>query len=252
MPEVTEILQTREWALVASINGGEIPAKHRVIPNPEVSVNPPEFNKKIFDAGLRTQPYDKGFDRFVGKFDPEAPLSAVIAIEKGAHFDHGAALYFTQEKRRCLLLDTLYGLTDDEALWYTLQSWAKFQPRLLKPRREPGTLYYPAEYTHVFQKYWEYLNVPLSHPDCSESDFTKAAMHEFASSLSTMDLRSFEPKVDVEASDKSCRIAHDAATSRLCPVQDAIDYWNSGSGQVEAVTGQGGLALDQDSHNVGT
>jgi hypothetical protein len=79
---------------------------------------------------------------------------------------------------------------------------------------------------------------------------TVRKFQEFASALSTMDLSLFEPKVDAEASDKSCRIAHDAATSRLCPVQDAIDYWNSGSSQVEAVTDQGGSALGQDGHNV--
>jgi hypothetical protein len=70
-------------------------------------------------------------------------------------------------------------------------------------------------------------------------------MHEFASALSSMDLSHFAPEVDVEAPDKSCRIAHDAAVSRLCPVQDAIDYWNPGSGQVEDATVQGGSAPDQ-------
>jgi hypothetical protein len=45
--------------------GGEIPAKHRVIRSPNVSANPLAWNKEIFDAGLATQPYDKGFDRFV-------------------------------------------------------------------------------------------------------------------------------------------------------------------------------------------
>jgi hypothetical protein len=120
----------------------------------------------------------------------------------------------------------------------------------MKPRREPGQIFFPAQYTHVFQKYWHCLNDPLSHQDCSESDFTKAAMHEFASALSTMDLSSFEPQVDAEASDKSCRIASDAAISRLCPIQDAIDYWNPGMGHVEAVTGQGGSALDQGGHNL--
>jgi hypothetical protein len=201
------------------------------------------------EQGLATQPYDKGLDRFVGKFDPSQPISTVIAIEPGCHFDHGTAIYFTQEKRRCLLLDTLYGLSDDEALWYTLQALAKFQPRLASSRTEPGQLYNPAAYTHVFLKYWDYLNDPVQHPQCDESDFTKDAMHEFAAALSSMNLSSFEPQVDSEASDKSYRIAHNAAVFRLCPVQDAIDYWGS---QEEAATGSGGSAPGQDSGNVDT
>jgi hypothetical protein len=74
-------------------------------------------------------------------------------------------------------------------------------------------------------------------------------MTEFAAALSSMNLSSFEPQVDAEASDKSCRIAHNAAVSRLCPIQDAIDYWG---GQEVAVTGSGGSAPGQDSHNVDT
>jgi hypothetical protein len=100
-----------------------------VIRNPAITVDLPVWNKEIFYAGLRTQNCDKGLDRFIGKFDPSVPISAVIVIEPGCHFDHGTAIYFRQGKRRCLLLDTPYGLTDDEDLWYTLLSWAKFQPQ---------------------------------------------------------------------------------------------------------------------------
>jgi hypothetical protein len=182
-----------------------------------------------FDAGLRTQNYDKGMDRFVGKFDPRIPISATIAIEPGCHFDHETAIHFQQDKHRCLLLDMLYGLTDDVFQKY----WDKFQPRLAMPRSEPGKLYFPAQYTHVFQKYSDYLNNPLAHPDCCESDFTKAAMYKFASALSQMDLSSFIPEVDVEAPEKLCRVEHDAAVSRRCPVQDATGYWVSPE---EAVT----------------
>jgi hypothetical protein len=200
-------------------------------------------------AGLATQPNDKGLERFVGKFDPSQPISAVISIEPGCHFDHGTAIYFQQDKRRCLLLDTLYGLSDDEALWYILQSWAKFQPRLASPRSGPGQLYFPAAYTHVFQKYWDYLNDPVKHPDCNETEFTNYAMSEFASALSVMNLSSFEPSVDAEALDKAYRVAHNAATSRKCPIQDASDYSVSPE---EALTGSGGFAPGQDCHNVDT
>jgi hypothetical protein len=74
-------------------------------------------------------------------------------------------------------------------------------------------------------------------------------LDEFASALSSMNLSRFIPEVDMEAPEKSCRIAHDAAVSRRCPVQDAIDYW---SGQEEAATVQGGSTPDQDGHNVDT
>jgi hypothetical protein len=97
--------------------------------------------------------YDKGVERFVRKFDPEVEMNATFAVVKCAHSDHGSAIYFTQESRSCLLLDTLHGLTDEEALWYTSQSWAKSQPRLNSQRAEPGRLFYPAEYSHIFEKY---------------------------------------------------------------------------------------------------
>jgi hypothetical protein len=127
MLEVSESLHTHEWGLIASLAGGEIPLKHRAIRNPQANVrNPVKFNKEVFEAGLATQPYDKGLERFDGKYDPSQPISAVIAIEPGCHHDHGTAIFFQQDKRRCLLVETLFGLTDDEALWFTLQSWAKF------------------------------------------------------------------------------------------------------------------------------
>jgi hypothetical protein len=64
-----------------------------------------------------------------------------------------------------------------------------------------------------------------------------------------MDLSSCIPEVDAEASEKSCRVAYDAAVSRRCPIQDAIDYWVSPE---EAATGSGGSAPDQGGHNVDT
>jgi hypothetical protein len=67
-------------------------------------------------------------------------------------------------------------------------------------------------------------------------------MTEFAAALSQMDLSSFEPLPDVEASEKSCLIAQQAALSRKCIVQDAINYWNPPVAQERAVTGSGGSA----------
>jgi hypothetical protein len=148
-----------------------------------------------------------------------------MAIEKGCHHDHGAAILFEQESRRCLLSETLYGPTPDEAFWYMMQAWAKFQPCLAKPRRDPGQLYYLAEYIHVIQKYWDILNDPITHPDCSESDHMKKSMTEMASALSNMDLSPWEPLVDAEASDKSCRVSCNAALSRRCPIPMLTPDW---------------------------
>jgi hypothetical protein len=61
-------------------------------------------------------------------------------------------------------------------------------------------------------------------------------MYEFSSALSQMDLSNFEPLVDAEAPDKSCKVAQQAALSRRCIVQDAIDYWNPPVAQERADT----------------
>jgi hypothetical protein len=44
----------------------------------------------------------------------------MVALVKGFHADRGTAVFLTQKKWRCLLLETTYGLSDDEALWKTL------------------------------------------------------------------------------------------------------------------------------------
>jgi hypothetical protein len=49
-PAQVEHLFTKEWALIASIDGGEIPLKHKAIRDPEVLVeNEFAWNKEIFD-----------------------------------------------------------------------------------------------------------------------------------------------------------------------------------------------------------
>jgi hypothetical protein len=100
-------------------------------------------------------------------------------------------------------------------------------------------LYYQAEFSHVFEKYWNVLDDPQSHPDSSESNFTKAAMTQYTSALSQMNLSSFEPLVDAEAKQSNVDIAIDAAISRLSIIQDACDFWNGRSSQD---TGSGGPA----------
>jgi hypothetical protein len=63
-----------------------------------------------------------------------------------------------QGPRRCLLLDTEDGLTSEEALWTAPSAWATFQPRLLKPRRFPGKLFYPDEASHIIHDLWNHLD----------------------------------------------------------------------------------------------
>jgi hypothetical protein len=216
----------KEWALIGALNGGEIPASHRLVQEEPITVRPEVWNPAIYEAGLRTQNYDKGFDRFVRKFDPELPTEAVMSIAKGVHKEFGSAVLFTQENRRCLLLETLHEISEEEALWYTMFSWAKFQPRRQHPRQEPGRLYYPAQYSHVFEKYWDTLHQPLAHPgSADETFFTKACMQEFASALAGQDLSDFAPLVDSEANHQCVSIAHQAAVSHLCMIQDARDFW---------------------------
>jgi hypothetical protein len=88
---------------------------------------------------------------------------------------------------------------------------------------EPGQLYYPASATHIVTKHWDYVDNPLQHPDCNESEFTKNTMGYYAEALSHMNLSSFEPAVDSEAPEKSLRIAIQAALSRRKQIQDAQD-----------------------------
>jgi hypothetical protein len=101
----------------------------------------------------------------------------------------------------------------------------------------PGQLYYPAVYSHVFEKYLEYLHDLPSHPDfASESTFCQEQMNRFSEALSMMDLSAFEPHVSAEADDKAVQVSEEAAISRLRPIQDGLDFCGLHGG---AVTGSG-------------
>jgi hypothetical protein len=102
--------------LVAALNGGEIPLQHKIIRDESLAIQAIVWDQRIFDAGLKVQNYDKGFERFVRKFDPDVRMEAVMSIVKDSHHDHGTAVFVTQEKRRCLLLDAVYGRSDEQAL----------------------------------------------------------------------------------------------------------------------------------------
>jgi hypothetical protein len=209
------------------------------------------WNKETFIAGLATQPYGTGLGKFTARFHPDEPYSATIAIEHGTHGEHGSAIFFEQANRRCLLTRRLYDISEDEALWEVMKDWAQFQPRLSKPRSDPGLLYYPAEYTHVFEKYWDVLNDPTQHPDGVKSSHCFDSMKVMAEALAPMSLDSWEPQPDSVAPEKSQRIARTAALSRRCPTQDAVDYWSTPEEQAqeESVTVEQGFAPTQDVHN---
>jgi hypothetical protein len=70
----------------------------------------PELTPKAIDLLIRaeaqpTQNIDKGFDRFIRKFNEAEPVS----IQDGLHGEHGWGIYFQQGKRRCVLKGKLFG-----------------------------------------------------------------------------------------------------------------------------------------------
>jgi hypothetical protein len=161
------------------------------------------------------------------KFDSEEPYAATIAVEKGVHDERATAIFFEQGVHRCLLTRRIEGGTADEALWLAMKDWAEFQPKRSSRRVDPGQLFYPAEYTHVFQKYWDVLNDPLQHSESRvETDRTKSFMFDMARALEDKVLDNWEPQPSELASERAQRIAHDGALSRRFPIQDSVDYWS--------------------------
>jgi hypothetical protein len=161
MIRIVECLSTNEWAMVGALGNDElagiIPSYHRAATNSTAFPTASPFCQRVQEATLKTQNYDKGFDKFVRKFNPKEEMEATMFVALGCREDHGWAVYCTQGSRRCLILDRVHGLTDDETLWTALSVWASFQPRKAIRRRNPGKLYYPTEASHVFEKYWDCL-----------------------------------------------------------------------------------------------
>jgi hypothetical protein len=154
-------------------------------------------------------------------------MSAVAAVCNGHYFDHGWAVYVTQEHLYCCLLHTTFGLTDEEALWTAVSSWATFQPRQAKPRQDPGFLLYPNEFSHVFEKYWDHLAGLDRHPDFErESEYPRYCMTLFSRGLSGLVAQGiFELRPSAEAKEEDIMVAEHAATSRSRLIQDGLDYW---------------------------
>jgi hypothetical protein len=131
---------TKEWALIAPIFGDIVDDKHKFRLERHVETEESAtFNKETFVTGLATHPYRTGLGKFAVRFKPDERYSATIAIEEGVHGEHGTAIFFEQENRRCLLARRLYGIPDEDALWYVMRDWAQFKPRLSKPRVDPAS-----------------------------------------------------------------------------------------------------------------
>jgi hypothetical protein len=90
---VTEEVPAREWAIVGSFGGGIVPIQYR-LPQPQMTHSEMvAANASILEAGLKTQNYDKGIDKYGCKFDPEEESSAVVSIHSGWQGDHGWQLH---------------------------------------------------------------------------------------------------------------------------------------------------------------
>jgi hypothetical protein len=82
------------------------------------------------------------------------------------------------------------------------------------------------EYSHVFEKYWDYLPCLNQHRDfSSESSYCQEHMMLFTCALSSYCLDGFEATPAAEANQSDLEIAEDTAISRLRPIQDGPDQW---------------------------
>jgi hypothetical protein len=228
---IIEEVPTREWALVASFGDGDkqglIQTYYRF---PMPNTTPQEIkaiHARLLETALRTQNYDRGLDKFIRKYENLEAMSATLAIQRGWQGEVGWAIFMKQGSKRCLLLDTVYGLTDDETIWAAMACWAVFKPRDDQPRKYPGRLYYPAQFSHIMEKYWSHIFDLLSHPDfVNESEVCKERMTIFSQALRTFKrTKNWQPQVDAEAPEKGLRIAQEAATSRVHLIADGPNQW---------------------------
>jgi hypothetical protein len=78
-------------ALGDGITSGEIPRHYRATPRPDAEAAAEAYHYRIHEAGLKTQNYDKGFEKFVWKFERNEAMLATVAIFPGCREDHGWA-----------------------------------------------------------------------------------------------------------------------------------------------------------------
>jgi hypothetical protein len=249
-PDVTKQIHGKFWALIESINGGkipeslEIPLRHRT--TLDVAT---KYNRETFMDGLVAQPYRIDIGKFTAQFKRNKPYSATIAIEKGLYGEHGTAILFEQENRKCMLTSRHYDISDEDAFWLTMKDWADFEPRQVKNRVDAGQVYYPSAYSHFVEQHWDYLHRPRT----EDADPNNVPMGRYASAAARLRF-SLDMLVDVEAPDKSQEYAYAGAMSRRCPVQDAQDYWTTPQEQAleESDTVKYGFAPGPGVHNVDT
>jgi hypothetical protein len=103
-------------------------------------------------------------------------------------------------------------------------------------------LFYPNEFSHVFEKYWDCLACLDQHPDFkNDPEYTQYCMTLFSRGLSGMAAQgTFELRPSTEAKEEDVLVPEHAAVSRLCPIQDGLDYWEER--RSSAGTGSGGPA----------
>jgi hypothetical protein len=247
-PEVATEHHGKFWALIGTINNGKAPEKFCTKLDQGLTLEVATgYNRDTFVAGQEAQSYRVGVGKFAAQFKPDKPYSATIAIEKGVHGEHGTAIFFEQSSRRCSVTRRFYDLSDEEVFWWVLRDWANFEPKAAKTRRSSGQLYYPSAWSHMVEQHWDFLHAPTVESSLSipmEKYASAAARLVFDSSL----------LLDVEAPEKSQRVADSGALSRRCPVQDAQDYWKSPQDQAqeECDTVNNGFAPASDVHNVDT
>jgi hypothetical protein len=231
------------WALIESINGGEIPKQCFLKRKQHLTLEMATgYNRDTFLHGLAAAPYRTGLGKFAAHFKPDEPYSATIAVEKGVHGEHGVGIFFEQSTRRCLLTQRIIEKDEDDekVFWAVMRMWANFDPRLSRPRTDAGQLYYPAVYSHMFESHWDFIHAPTQ----------KAALNDemglYASAAARM-VFTKDALVDAEAPEKSMRIASSGAMSRRYPVQDAQEQ-----AQEECDTVKYGFPPEPDVHNVDT
>jgi hypothetical protein len=183
-----EQVRSTGWIAVGSLGNederGQIPPEYRLVSSPAVVPVAPAFNTQLKKADLRTQNHDKGLDRFIRYYDESKCLAAIIALAEGKHQDRAYAVYFVQEQRLCLLLDSMHGYSDVEVFWTTMAKWANFRPNPVKHRDDRGRLFFPSEATHIIQEYWDLPTSLDQHRLFSqESPYVQQRMSPFSSGL---------------------------------------------------------------------
>jgi hypothetical protein len=129
--------------------------------------------------------------------------------------------------RRCVLMDTVDGLSVDETLWTALAARASFKLRKASPRKYQGKLFYIVEASHIFEKYWNHLTCLDEHPGfASESPICRERMAQFSRALAKLRHKNWIPKSTAEAQERDLKIAEEASLSRLRPIPDRPDQWS--------------------------